>query len=189
MTASLKYKIIELRKLNKTYDEISKELGCSKATISYHCTRNNMGYFGLKISLNLIEEINNFYENNTLKSTANKFNVSTSTVIKYTKNKRKILSDVERKKRNYLKVKSFRQKIKEKAVEYKGGKCEKCGYDNCIWALEFHHKISKEKDFNISNSKMLNWEKIKLELDKCAMVCSNCHREIHHNIGSYRLIG
>ncbi len=44
------------------------------------------------------------------------------------------------------------------AVEYLGGKCVKCGYNECIWVLEFHHKDSNEKDFTISTHTTLNWE-------------------------------
>jgi len=36
------------------------------------------------------------------------------------------------------------------AVEYKGGKCEVCGYDRCADALEFHHNDSIGKKFGIS---------------------------------------
>lgn len=65
-----------------------------------------------------------------------------------------------------------------KSLEYKGFKCEICGYDKCIAALEFHHPY--EKDFGISSKGYTRaWEKVKLELDKCILVCSNCHREIH----------
>lgn len=76
-----------------------------------------------------------------------------------------------------------KRRTKEKLVEYKGGKCEICGYDKCIDALEFHHLNPKEKEFNISQS---NYSKpfalLKKEVDKCILVCSNCHREIHANI-------
>jgi hypothetical protein len=77
-------------------------------------------------------------------------------------------------------VQKRRYKLKEKAVEYKGGKCELCGYDKCIDALEFHHKNPDEKDFGISQKGITRkWEQIKDELDKCICVCANCHREIH----------
>lgn len=76
-------------------------------------------------------------------------------------------------------VQKRRYLIKEKAVEYKGGKCELCGYDKCVDALEFHHKNPNEKDFGISSGETRSWEKIKKELDKCIMLCANCHREIH----------
>lgn len=73
-----------------------------------------------------------------------------------------------------------RRKVKEMAVEYKGGCCEECGYDRCIDSLEFHHLDPNEKDFGIgSKGYTRSWEKVKKELDKCIMVCANCHREIH----------
>ena len=63
-------------------------------------------------------------------------------------------------------------------VEYKGGSCNLCGYSKCLNALDFHHLNPKEKDFSISNTNR-SFEKMKSEIDKCIMVCSNCHREIH----------
>lgn len=75
----------------------------------------------------------------------------------------------------------MRKQIKKWAVEYKGGKCERCGYDKCIAALDFHHRNPNEKDFAISDKNIkLNWEDIKKELDKCELLCSNCHREEHN---------
>jgi hypothetical protein len=72
--------------------------------------------------------------------------------------------------------------MKQKAVEYKGGKCNICGYDKSIAALEFHHIDPTKKDFSISNFKSYSFSKIKTELDKCILVCANCHREIHSNL-------
>ncbi len=73
-----------------------------------------------------------------------------------------------------------RQELKQLAFEYKGSKCNICAYDKCIWALEFHHLDQTQKDFNISkNGHTRSWERIQKELDKCIMVCANCHREIH----------
>ena len=68
---------------------------------------------------------------------------------------------------------------KQKAVEYKGGKCQKCGYDKCISALEFHHLDPTQKDNNFGNMKLRKWETIQEELDKCVLLCANCHREVH----------
>jgi hypothetical protein len=77
-------------------------------------------------------------------------------------------------------VQRRRYKVKEQAVEYKGGKCEICGYNKCIDALEFHHLDPSQKDFGISQKGYTrSWENVKKELDKCIMVCSNCHKEIH----------
>jgi len=71
-----------------------------------------------------------------------------------------------------------RKKIKLMAVAYKGGKCERCGYDKCVDALDFHHKGGK--DFSISDKGYTrSWEKVKEEIDKCELLCANCHREEH----------
>ncbi len=76
-----------------------------------------------------------------------------------------------------------REKIKVMAIAYKGGKCQCCGYDKCTQALEFHHVDPTQKDFGLgAKGYTRSWEKNKEELDKCVMVCANCHREIHYNI-------
>lgn len=83
-------------------------------------------------------------------------------------------------------VQKRREKLKEMAIQYKGGKCCICGYNKYQGALEFHHLNPSEKDFAISSSGYTrSWEEVKSELGKCILVCSNCHREIHaglHNI-------
>ena len=63
-------------------------------------------------------------------------------------------------------------------VDYKGGKCEICGYNKCLEALEFHHKDPNEKDFSIANN-FKSMDKMKTEVDKCLLLCANCHREEH----------
>jgi 5-methylcytosine-specific restriction endonuclease McrA len=74
-----------------------------------------------------------------------------------------------------------RARIKEQIVEYKGGKCEICDYNKSLRALEFHHIDPSEKDFNIGGCIVFN-DKLKREIDKCILVCSNCHCEIHDKI-------
>lgn len=179
---SLRNKIIELRLSGKTYDEIVNELKCSKATISYHCQRHDLGDKRKRNFLSDVEinELKKFYETHTVDECCKEFNIGRTTVHRYTDNKLIILSEEERKKRNYEKVKLHRQKIKNKAVEYKGGKCEKCGYNKCNWAFDFHHLDKIEKTFSISKYSSLSWDKIKKELDKCRMLCANCHRELHY---------
>ena len=50
-------------------------------------------------------------------------------------------------------------------------------------ALEFHHLDPSQKDFGISSKGYTrSWDKVKEELDKCILVCSNCHREIHSGL-------
>lgn len=69
--------------------------------------------------------------------------------------------------------------LKRKACDYKGGKCARCGYDRYVGALEFHHLDPGEKDFSLSRSKLTSFDKVKAELDKCVLLCANCHREEH----------
>lgn len=71
-----------------------------------------------------------------------------------------------------------RQALRDQAIAYKGGSCQICGYNRSPAALDFHHIDPLEKDFSIS-SRMSSFNAIKAELDKCVLVCSNCHREIH----------
>jgi hypothetical protein len=81
------------------------------------------------------------------------------------------------------KVTERRRKLKEMAVGYKGGKCMFCGYDTCTAALDFHHLDPKEKDFSLSVRGLTrSWDRIKSEINKCVLVCANCHREIHAGI-------
>lgn len=77
-------------------------------------------------------------------------------------------------------VQKRRKQVRIKAVEYKGGKYEKCGYRNCIDALEFHHLDPNSKEFGISEKGYTrSWKAIKKELDNCQLLCANCHREVH----------
>jgi DNA-binding CsgD family transcriptional regulator len=181
MAFGLKEKILQLRLEGKTYDEIKNELNCSKSTISYHCKNHGLdGNDKRMISDNEKVKMNEYYKTHSIDETAEYFKINRSTVIKYVENKHIKLTKEQLRINNYNHVKSFRQKLKEKAVEYKGGRCEKCGYNKCIIALEFHHMNPLEKDFNIGKNSMLAWGKVKKELDKCILVCANCHREIHY---------
>lgn len=75
------------------------------------------------------------------------------------------------------------RKLKQELVDYKGGSCVKCGYKKYIGALEFHHLDPTKKDFTIAHLKLTSFnDEIKKELDKCILVCANCHREIHNEM-------
>ena len=70
-------------------------------------------------------------------------------------------------------------------MDYKGNKCAFCQYNDYVGALEFHHKISSTKEFGIGQKGYTrSWDKVKAELDKCILVCSNCHKEVHAGIRS-----
>lgn len=77
-------------------------------------------------------------------------------------------------------VSKRRKKVRQMAIDHKGGSCQICGYNKCIEALEFHHIDSLQKDFNISaKGHSRSWVRVKAEIEKCMLVCANCHREIH----------
>ena len=67
-------------------------------------------------------------------------------------------------------------------IAYKGGKCERCGYNKTPRALEFHHLNPEEKDFGISEILTRSIQSLKDEVDKCILLCSNCHAEIHEEL-------
>ena len=50
-------------------------------------------------------------------------------------------------------------------------------------ALSFHHKDPRKKEYNFNDSTM-SIEKYKKELDKCILLCANCHMEEHWNESS-----
>ena len=69
---------------------------------------------------------------------------------------------------------------KLKLISEFGNKCSICGYNKNISALEFHHIDPNEKEFHLGNAKTTNLDKLLLEMDKCILVCANCHRELHY---------
>jgi hypothetical protein len=71
---------------------------------------------------------------------------------------------------------------KDYAVKQFGGKCQICGYSKCLAALEFHHVDPSDKKFSPSSIiRRLKWEDALEELQKCILICANCHREFHYS--------
>ncbi len=90
-------------------------------------------------------------------------------------------------KRNRKKISEYkkkkRKKVREKVKEYKQlHKCKICK-ESRWYCLDFHHKEIKSKNKRISRfvSDGASWNKVLNEINKCIIVCSNCHREIHFN--------
>jgi 5-methylcytosine-specific restriction endonuclease McrA len=74
------------------------------------------------------------------------------------------------------------KKQKLRAIEHKGGACVKCGYNASPSALEFHHVIPTEKEYAWDELRKMSWDRVLAELEKCVLVCANCHREIHDSM-------
>jgi methionyl-tRNA synthetase len=70
---------------------------------------------------------------------------------------------------------------KEWAIEYLGGRCCSCGNTYHPSIYEFHHVNPEDRD--PSKMMMLSLKRLQEELDKCNLLCANCHRFLHH--GNY----
>jgi len=70
-------------------------------------------------------------------------------------------------------------KVKIELILLKGGCCYLCGYKKNVYALDFHHRDPSKKEFNLAHTSGIT-QKVLDEIEKCDLVCSNCHREIHH---------
>ena len=80
---------------------------------------------------------------------------------------------------NVIKVAEHRRRKKQWCIDYLGGECKQCCYSKCTAALEFHHRDPTQKDFQFSKYQKSSYDKLAKELDKCDLLCANCHRETH----------
>lgn len=170
--------VIELRKSGKTYNEIHDLTGVAKSSISDICRPVGLGGQQNVVVLTeeLIKHAQELYNKiGNIKKVAKEVGVCSQRLSKIL-----ILNEPSNISRNEAVV-NWRKRTKIKLIEYKGGKCECCGYSKCIEALEFHHLDPSKKDFQISGTSK-SFEILKNEADKCILVCANCHREIHANL-------
>ena len=68
-----------------------------------------------------------------------------------------------------------------KSIKTKG--CALCAEkEPCC--IDFHHLDPKDKEFNISKAcqDFTDLDLIKKEIDKCILLCANCHRKVHNKI-------
>lgn len=81
-------------------------------------------------------------------------------------------------------VTEWRGRTKDRLIDGFGGKCNKCGYDSCRGALDFHHLNPKEKSFQIAKALSCprKWDELVKEARKCILLCNRCHRELHHKL-------
>lgn len=74
-----------------------------------------------------------------------------------------------------------KSRFEERIARFYGKyECQVCGYNKCRAAIEFHHIEESKKDFEISKMRHYSEASLFAELEKCMIVCANCHREIHH---------
>lgn len=92
------------------------------------------------------------------------------------------MSSTTKGKRNvYLGQKRRGYQNKLRAIKGKGGKCQKCGEDR-LPTLCFHHRDPSQKDVNLVGRAFgsKRWESLKEEVDKCDLLCHNCHFDLHY---------
>jgi len=76
-----------------------------------------------------------------------------------------------------------RKEIKKWLNDYRSNlNCSKCNEDHPA-TLDFHHKNPKEKEFQVTHLAHYGYsiDRIKKEIAKCMVLCSNCHRKLHFN--------
>jgi hypothetical protein len=165
-----------------SYNSISKKVSIVDDKLRKICAHLRLNASSKNINATTIDSDvlkRHYFESRSLKKTAYYFGLAVQTV-------RKIIGEENIIVRKPTVTKSqtvieWRKRTKIKLVEYKGGKCECCGYNKSTNVLQFHHKNPEEKDFTIGG-KSYSFEKLKIEVDKCILVCANCHIEIHEEL-------
>ena len=74
--------------------------------------------------------------------------------------------------------------LKLKCIEYLGGSCSKCGFIGNYSSYDFHHNNYKEKEFNWNVGRKKSFNNLLPELDKCTLLCRNCHQMIHTKLNN-----
>lgn len=96
---------------------------------------------------------------------------------------RKCLNRFSSNRRKYWKLKQdTKQDRRLELIKLSSGECSDCGYSENPAAFEFDHVRGKKKAAISNMLNVLNsWETILQELEKCELVCANCHRIRTHN--------
>lgn len=145
-------------------EKIAIELGIWQSTVRYWLKKHGLQ---TRVTVNRINKTRLCLTCNITKPQTDFYLMSEKPYVKYSSHCKKCQADRVR-------------KMKQKAIDYLGGSCSRCGYNKCNAALEFHHIDPSNKDITPSRLiARLSFKKIKEELDKCILLCSNCHREEH----------
>ena len=106
-----------------------------------------------------------------------------------TKTNERLYQKRRRENRNYREYqRERRRERKKKLVGLKGGQCERCGYDECIASLDFHHENPSNKKAGVSELNLLSrWETLVEEVKKCNLLCKNCHNR-HHFLNDEKIM-
>lgn len=168
-----KSKIENLINLGLSQRKIAIELGTSHSNIRYWLKKIN-----LKTNNN---QYNKGATNNRFEKYCPKCKTTKSIDDFYKRSNRKDVGGYCKKCSNKYHQKRVQQ-VKIKMILYKGGQCVDCDLkleDSHYSVFDFHHLDPNTKDPNFGKIKFQKWETIQKEIDKCDLLCSNCHRLRH----------
>ena len=168
--------LIKLINNNLSQRQIAEKLQCSQGNIKYWLKKYN-----LKTKLNLYNKDINIIKKEKY---CPKCKVIKPVDEFYKRSNRNDVGGYCKKCSNEYHTKRVK-KVKLKMIKYKGSKCVECGLnikDSHYSVFDFHHINPNEKDTIFNRIKYQKWDKIKLEIDKCELLCSNCHRLKHSKI-------
>jgi hypothetical protein len=174
-----KEKIVDLIKQNLSQREIADKLSVSQSNLRYWLNK-----FKLKTNLNLFNKGNYKVVSEKKCSKCNELKKVSEFYKRTSLGRKHEVGGYCKKCSNVYHGKRIKE-VKIKMIEYKGGKCEHCPLTlkkSHYAVFDFHHVNPKEKDVNFTKIKFQSWEKIKNEIDKCKLLCSNCHRLEHAKI-------
>ena len=155
--------IIELRKQGMPVKQIAKALNCSKSTASKWCSV--------------------LRENHDITS-ANSPQQDDATTINNRRKAKELqllasIGPCDNVNARYNKMRRFTSK--QYLMSPANNACQLCSYNKCVNNLSFHHVDELSKSYQLSGTKMIasSISKLVVEASKCALVCANCHGEIH----------
>ena len=87
--------------------------------------------------------------------------------------------------RNRELVKQRKKDAQQRNMQYlhdikSKGSCVKCGASH-VAILDFHHLDPTGKEEHVSTAAWKGWalDRLQTEIDKCVLICANCHRVLH----------
>lgn len=153
---------------SKTF--IAKTIGCQRRTLVKIMKHN-----GLECDRTKKEKSPNLDNETTRECTRCKSLLDLNDYYKVKGKTSRICKECHKKKSK----KNYDKKVSAVA-EYKSNcGCAKCG-ETRPYVLEFHHRDPFQKDYTIANRARASLDSIMSEIQKCVVLCSNCHQAFHH---------
>lgn len=173
---------------NKEWYEANREKILSKQKAYYERTKEQRKEYRRQYYLNNKDKGKTWKRNqNTIENKEYKHNYYLNNKDKWETYRNNLSEEQKESKLQTIRFlkKNYGHTHKKELIEYKSGKCSICGieYNGENGAIfDFHHVNPNDKDFNITTL-LRNYSQIPKrvweEVDKCILVCSNCHRQLH----------